>query len=106
MRMEYILTTAPQEQWTRHQYDSAKQIFRECAHNSERLMIMGWLAVVEGARQAKPHFTNIGPSFFLDDSRFTSSSQDAAITATIATSEYAALTGVILETKKHSKSTI
>ena len=68
-------------------------------------MIMGWLAAVDGARQAKPDFTNIGPSLCLDDSRFTSSSQDAALTANIATSEYAALTGVILETKKNSNST-
>ena len=49
---------------------------------------------------------SLGPVFFIDDSRLTTSSQEAAITATQATSDYAISTGVVFETKVNSKSTM
>ena len=67
-----------------------------CTTNSERLMLLDWMAMWNGAREGRSAIANIGPSFFVDDSRITTSSQGAALAATVATSEYATATGVVL----------
>ena len=104
--MESVIKDTPIECLTQRQYHQLQELMNEGTTNSERLMLLDWMAMWKGAREGKPAIANIGPSFFVDDSRLTTSSQDAALAATAATSDYAVATGVVFETKKDSKSTV
>ena len=105
-RMEAVAKATPLGHLTRHQYHQLQELMNGCTTNSERLMLLDWMAMWKGAREGRSAIAHIGPSFFVDDSRLTTSSQGAALAATVATSEYATATGVVFETKKDSKSTI
>ena len=48
----------------------------------------------------------MGPDLFIDDSRFTTSSDNAALSVTTGSTIYAIKTGVIFETKPNSTSTL
>ena len=104
--MESVIKDTPIECLTQSQRDQLQELMNEGTTNPERLMLLDWMAMWKGAKEGTLAIANIGPSLFIDDSRLTTSSQDAALAATVATSGYAVATGVVFETKKDSKSTV
>ena len=105
-RMECIIPHDQEQQWTDHQCGQVTNIMRACRTDAERLLLLDWASMAHWGHAAGRHTASLGPIFFIDDSRLTTSSQEAAITAMRVTSDYAVATGVVFETKKNSKSTM
>ena len=60
-----------------------------CDDDSQRRLIIDWMAYAECAKQAIPMVTYMGPYLFIDDSRFATASDNTALSVTAGSTVYA-----------------
>ena len=81
-RIERILRGNEGIPWTARPYQQVKRELMECSDDSQKRLVIDWMAFAEGARRKERSVTNMGPYLFIYDSRFTTPSHNSAITVT------------------------